>query len=78
MTALSPRALARGQQVTELLGVERVKVVGLLPPALQKTTIYSAAILSRAQSPDAAQKLVAFLRSPPAQAVLKAKGMEPL
>ena len=66
------------QQVTELLGVEGVTVAGLLPPALQKTTVYTAALATRAQSPDAAQKLIAFLRSPPAQAVLKAKGMEPL
>lgn len=66
------------QQLTELLGVEGVTVVGPLPPALQKTTVYSAAIAAHAQSPDAAQKLVAFLRSPAAQAVLKAKGMEPL
>lgn len=53
------------QQVDELPGIKGVTIVGRLPPALQKGTVYSAAITTRAQSPDAAHKLLAFLRSPP-------------
>jgi molybdate transport system substrate-binding protein len=66
------------QQVSELLPVEGVSVIGLLPASLQKATVYSAVGCARAASPDAAQKLVAFLGSPPSKAVFKAKGMDPL
>jgi molybdate transport system substrate-binding protein len=66
------------QQVSELLPVEGVSVIGLLPASLQKATVYSAVGCARAASPDAAQKLVAFLGSPPSKVVFKAKGMDPL
>jgi len=66
------------QQVSELLPVEGVSVIGLLPPSLQKTTVYSAVGCAKAASPDAAQKLVAFLGAPPSKSVFKAKGMDPL
>ena len=64
------------QQVSELLSVEDVMVIGLLPAALQKVTIYSAEIAKAAPAKDAAQKLMAFLTSPESKAVFKAKGMD--
>ena len=66
------------QQVSELLPVEGVSVIGLLPASLQKSTVYSAVGCARAASSDAAQKLVVFLGSPESSAVFKAKGMDPL
>jgi molybdate transport system substrate-binding protein len=65
------------QQVSELLSVEGVTVIGLLPPSLQKTTIYSAVIATRAAARQSAEKLIAFLASAPSKAVFRAKGMEP-
>jgi len=64
------------QQVSELLPVEGVMVIGLLPASLQKVTVYGAGIANAAAAKDAAQKLMAFLTSPASKAVFKAKGMD--
>ena len=64
------------QQLSELLPVEGVTVVGLLPGPLQKITTYSAAIATRSTAGDPARELVAFLITPASQAVFKAKGMD--
>jgi len=64
------------QQVSELLPVDGVTVVGLLPASLQKITVYSAAIATRAAASDAARELVTFLTTPASKAVFKAKGMD--
>src|SRR5258708_27486795 len=64
------------QQVSELLSIEGVTVVGLLPGSLQKTTVYSAAIAARTPASDAARQLMAFLTTPASKAVFQAKGME--
>jgi molybdate transport system substrate-binding protein len=64
------------QQVSELLPVEGVMVIGLLPASLQKVTVYGAGIAKAAAAKDAAQKLMAFLTSPASKAVFKAKGMD--
>jgi molybdate transport system substrate-binding protein len=61
-------------QITEILPVPGVKLVGPLPPALQKWTIYTAVAMPGAKSPDAARALVAFLRSPEASAIFAPKG----
>ena len=64
------------QQVSELLAVEGVTVVGLLPASLQKVTVYGAAIGARAAAKDPARELIAFLSSPASKAVFKAKGID--
>jgi len=64
------------QQVSELLPVDGVTVIGLLPASLQKVTVYSGAIAKQAAAKDSAQKLMAFLTSPASKAVFKAKGMD--
>ncbi len=61
-------------QITEILPVPGVKLVGPLPPALQKWTIYTAVAMPGAKSPDAARALVAFLRSPEASAIFAPRG----
>jgi molybdate transport system substrate-binding protein len=65
------------QQISEIMSVDGVELVGPLPDALQSVTVYSAGILANAQQPDAANALVEFLRTPPAVEVLRAKGLEP-
>jgi molybdate transport system substrate-binding protein len=64
------------QQVSELLPVEGVAVVGLLPASLQKITTYSSAIATRAGANEPARELVSFLTTPASMAVFKAKGMD--
>jgi len=65
------------QQISEILSVDGVELVGPLPDALQSVTVYSAGVLATAEQPDAAGLLIAFLRTPAAAAVLRAKGLEP-
>jgi molybdate transport system substrate-binding protein len=64
------------QQISELLPVAGIEIVGPLPASLQKITIFSAGILAAAKDPNAARALVKFVaeRSPP---LLAAKGLEP-
>ena len=66
------------QQISEILSVDGVDLVGPLPDALQTETVYAAGgILTAAEQPDAASTLLAFLRTPAAAAVLRARGLEP-
>jgi molybdate transport system substrate-binding protein len=79
----SLQALAEGEieigipQISEALVFPGVELVGPLPPDLQVYTVLPAAVASNAENPDAAKALLAFLATPAAIAVLKAKGLEP-
>jgi molybdate transport system substrate-binding protein len=64
------------QQISELLPVAGVEIVGPLPGELQKITVFSAGILSAAKEPDAAKALVTFVAAE-ARPLLKPKGLEP-
>jgi len=64
------------QQISELLPVAGVEVVGPLPATLQKITTFSAGIPSAAKEPDAAKALVTFVAAE-ARPLLGPKGLEP-
>jgi len=61
--------------VSEILPMKGIELVGPFPAELQNYINFSAAP-SKGNSPDAA-KLIAFLSSPAAAPIYKAKGMEP-
>ena len=61
-------------QISEILPVPGVKLVGPLPEALQKWTVYTAVAMPGARSPEAARDLVAFFTSAEARAMFAAKG----
>ena len=65
------------QQISELLPVAGIDIVGPLPPEVQKITTFSAGVLTAARELDAAKALVKFLAAefPP---LLKRKGLEPV
>ncbi len=65
------------QQVSELLPVPGIELVGPLPPDIQQITTFSAGLHPKAQSPDAARALVHFLKAPAATQVIRKTGMEP-
>jgi molybdate transport system substrate-binding protein len=65
------------QQMAELMAVEGIDVVGPLPAEIQMVTPFVAAIPVNASHADAGRALIAFLTSPEAKRVLKAKGLEP-
>jgi molybdate transport system substrate-binding protein len=62
--------VARGEveiafhQMTEMLPVKGVTIVGPLPAALQKTTVYTAVVMKDARHPAEARKLLDYLASP--------------
>jgi len=66
------------QQISELLPIAGVDIVGPLPPELQKITTFSAGIATLSKEPDAGKALIKFLASPAASAVIVKSGMEPI
>ncbi|MCC6776283.1 MAG: substrate-binding domain-containing protein [Hyphomicrobiales bacterium] len=65
------------QQISELLPVAGVEVVGALPSELQHLTTFSAAVGARATDAETARRLVAFLASEAVAPILSEKGMIP-
>ena len=66
------------QQISELLPVPGIEIVGPLPPALQKLTVFSAGLFVGANEPQVAKALVKLLTSPSARPVYERKGLEPV
>jgi molybdate transport system substrate-binding protein len=64
------------QQISELLPVAGIDIVGPLPPPLQKITIFSGGVLTAAKEASLAAALLAFL-SAESPRLLNAKGLEP-
>ena len=75
--------VARGEaelgfhQISELLPVPGIDIVGPLPPELQRITTFSSGIHVAAKDSAAARALVQFLVSPAAVPVIRKMGMEP-
>ncbi len=65
------------QQLSELLPVQGIEVVGPLPPEVQLISTFSAGISVRAPHPDVAKALIEFLASRAASGVVARSGMEP-
>jgi molybdate transport system substrate-binding protein len=76
------RVVARGdaeigfQQISELLPVTGIDVVGALPAEAQHFTLFSAGVVTGSKEPDAARALIHFLASPKAAAVIRETGLE--
>jgi molybdate transport system substrate-binding protein len=66
------------QQLSELLPVPGIDVVGPLPPEIQHATLFAAGIVASASEQSAARALVAYLTAPAAAAIIRGSGMEPL
>ena len=64
-------------QISEILPVKGVALVGPLPAEIQNYTIYAGAIAAGVREPEPANALLAILAGPAAAGVIKAKGMEP-
>ncbi len=66
------------QQISELLPVPGVTLVGPLPPELQQITVFSAGLVTGAKESDAARALLRFLSSPAAAPVIAKSGLVPV
>jgi molybdate transport system substrate-binding protein len=64
------------QQISELLPVAGVEVVGPLPAELQKVTIFSAGVVAAAHEGDAARAFLSFVAEH-SRELLQPKGLEP-
>lgn len=65
------------QQVSELLVVPGIEVVGPLPRAVQTVATFSAGLMTASSDPDAGAAFLRFLRSPDVAPVLRRAGLEP-
>lgn len=66
------------QQLSELIHVPGVDVIGPLPASVQIETTFSGAVCSRARHAGAARSALAFLGSPAAADAKRRQGMEPV
>jgi molybdate transport system substrate-binding protein len=64
------------QQISELLPVPGIEIVGPLPEPLQKITIFSGGVLTAANEPDGAAALLKFVAAESPR-LLEQKGLEP-
>ncbi len=75
--------IARGEveigfhQMSELLPVAGIDILGPLPADIQQFTVYSAGVSIGAKTPDAAKELAKFLTAPGTVPLIRKKGMEP-
>jgi molybdate transport system substrate-binding protein len=65
------------QQMSELLPVSGIDILGPLPADVQRITVFSAGLHVGAMEPAAAKALVKFMTAPAAVPVIRKKGMEP-
>ena len=65
------------QQLSELMHVQGIEIVGPLPPEIQATTIFAAGIATASRQPEDARALIAFFASPDNADVKRAQGMDP-
>ena len=66
------------QQMSELLPVDGITVVGQIPDAVQRVTTFSAGISATSRFKATAQQLVAFLASAQAREAIRRTGLEPV
>jgi molybdate transport system substrate-binding protein len=65
------------QQLSELMNLPGIVVLGPLPPAIQIVTMFSAGIAAKSTQPEAVRALLAHWVSPAAAAIKQRFGMEP-
>lgn len=64
------------QQLSELMSLEGIDVLGPLPAQIQIITTFSAGLATASTQPDAVRALLAFLVSPATEATKQRNGME--
>jgi molybdate transport system substrate-binding protein len=63
-------------QISEIVPVKGVALVGPLPPDLQKVTVYAAGVAARSASPENARAFIAFLARPAFKAKFAEAGLD--
>jgi molybdate transport system substrate-binding protein len=65
------------QQLSELMNLDGVSVVGPLPDKIQTLTVFSGGICASSAAPDAARTLLSFMAAPASAELKHAHGMQP-
>lgn len=65
------------QQLSELVNLKGIDVVGPLPPAIQITTTFSGGIVTGSSNADTARRLLTFMASADASEAKQRQGMDP-
>ncbi|MFM2112763.1 MAG: hypothetical protein RLZZ271_1423 [Pseudomonadota bacterium] len=65
------------QQLSELLHVQGITLLGTLPKPIEINTIFSGAVCAAGTQPEAVHALLAWMRSPEANEAKRKQGMEP-
>jgi molybdate transport system substrate-binding protein len=65
------------QQLSELLHLPGIDVLGPLPPAIQIITTFSAGVAATSTQPEAVRALLAFMASPAVDEAKRRNGMDP-
>lgn len=65
------------QQLSELMSLPGIRIVGPLPPAIQILTTFSAGIGVHTRQADAVRALLAFMTAPAAADIVRRHGMDP-
>ncbi|HNG79968.1 MAG TPA: substrate-binding domain-containing protein, partial [Burkholderiaceae bacterium] len=65
------------QQLSELIHVQGIDLLGALPEAIQITTTFSAGVCSSSAQPDAVRAMLSYMASPAAAPAKQRQGMDP-
>ena len=65
------------QQLSELMHLEGIDVLGPMPPGVEIVTTFSAGLCAASSQPEAVAALIEFMRSPAAADAKRRHGMEP-
>jgi molybdate transport system substrate-binding protein len=66
------------QQMSELLPIAGITVVGPIPDEVQKVTVFSAGIVASGASQKGGRDLIQYLASPAACPVIQHSGLDPI
>ena len=65
------------QQLSELINLQGITVIGPLPATIQTITTFSAGVCVTSQQPEAVAALIAFMAAPAAALAKRKQGMQP-
>lgn len=65
------------QQLSEMLNVDGITLLGVLPPAIEIVTIFSGGVCARSTQPEAVRAMLAHMAAPAAAQAKRRQGMEP-
>lgn len=65
------------QQLSELIHVQGIQILGPLPDAIQITTTFSGAVCATSRQPEAVRELLRYMAAPEAAEAKRRQGMDP-